>query len=122
MPDMISISPFVIGFEDIDRSKIRIAGGKGANLGELSRIERIPVPDGFCITTEAFKRIMEEDVSVKDLLEQLSLLKVDDRNKITQLSREIRSLIECIAVPEEIHNEIIRFHSILGEEHAYARW
>ncbi|QHT71849.1 phosphoenolpyruvate synthase [Rhodocytophaga rosea] len=114
------MSPFVIGFEDIDRSKIRIAGGKGANLGELIRIEGIQVPEGFCISTEAFKRIIGENSSINGLLESLSLLKVEDRIKIAQLSGEIRSLIEAIAIPKDIEDEVTHFLSILGEEHAYA--
>jgi pyruvate,water dikinase len=55
---MISTSSLVLRFRDIDKTKHNLVGGKGANLGELSRIEGIRVPDGFCITTEAFKRIM----------------------------------------------------------------
>jgi hypothetical protein len=39
----------VFGFEDIDRTKIALVGGKGANLGEISRIEGIRVPEGFCV-------------------------------------------------------------------------
>ena len=35
-----------------------MVGGKGANLGELSRIEGVQVPDGFCLTTEAYKEIV----------------------------------------------------------------
>ena len=45
-----------ISFQDIDRSKSMIVGGKGANLGELSRIQGISVPEGFCVTTEAYKK------------------------------------------------------------------
>jgi rifampicin phosphotransferase len=37
----------VPGFEDIDKTKIMVTGGKGANLGENSRIEGIRVPEGF---------------------------------------------------------------------------
>lgn len=35
---------YVLGFNDIDKTKIMVAGGKGANLGELSRIEGVCVP------------------------------------------------------------------------------
>ena len=49
------MSSYVLGFQDIDKTEHRVAGGKGANLGELSRIEGIRVPEGFCISTEAFK-------------------------------------------------------------------
>ena len=63
MANIISMSSFVLGFQDIDKTKLKVVGGKGANLGELTRIEGIHVPDGFCISTEAFKRIIGEIVS-----------------------------------------------------------
>ena len=97
-----------------------VVGGKGANLGELSRIEGIRVPDGFCISTEAFRRIIGETSSIEELLDQLSLLKVEDRDKIGELSGEIRRIIEGIAIPEDISEEIARQLSRLGERNAYA--
>jgi Pyruvate phosphate dikinase, AMP/ATP-binding domain len=48
----------VLGLEEIDETQVALVGGKGANLGELSRIEGIRVPPGFCVTTDAFRRIM----------------------------------------------------------------
>jgi phosphoenolpyruvate synthase/pyruvate phosphate dikinase len=87
------MSSYVLGFQDIDKTKIMVVGGKGANLGEISKVEGIRVPDGFCISTEAFKRIIGETPSINELLDQLSLLKVEDRNKIRELSGEIRRLI-----------------------------
>src|SRR3954463_573698 len=95
-------SSYVLGFQEIDKTKLMLVGGKGANLGELSRIEGIRVPDGFCISTEAFKRIIEETPSLNELLDQLSLLKVEDRDKIAELSRDIRRVIEAIAIPQDI--------------------
>ncbi len=113
-------SPFVLGFSDIDKTKLMVAGGKGANLGELSMIEGIQVPDGFCISTEVFKRIVGERSLINGLLDQLSLLKVEDRNKISELSAEIREAIENIAIPQDIDEEIARFLSETGEKNAYA--
>jgi len=56
------MSRYVLGFQEIDQTQVEIVGGKGALLGELSRIEGIRVPAGFCLTTEAFHRIMAEAV------------------------------------------------------------
>jgi phosphoenolpyruvate synthase/pyruvate phosphate dikinase len=114
------MSPFVLYFHDIDKTKLTIVGGKGANLGELTRIEGIHVPDGFCISTEAFKRIIVETSSINQLLHQLSLLKVEDRDKISELSGEIRRIIEGIAIPEDINSAITCLLSKLGENNAYA--
>jgi rifampicin phosphotransferase len=49
------MTTYVLGFADIDRSSSSVVGGKGANLGELARIEGIRVPDGFCVTTDAYR-------------------------------------------------------------------
>ncbi|HHW00951.1 MAG TPA: phosphoenolpyruvate synthase [Clostridiaceae bacterium] len=114
------MSSYVLDFQDIDKTKIMVVGGKGANLGELSRIKGIHVPEGFCISTEAFKRIIEDKSSINELLEQLSLLKVEDRVEIVELSREIRKVIEGIAIPEDINEEITCFLSRIGEKSPYA--
>jgi pyruvate,water dikinase len=114
------MSHLVLGFQDIDKTKRRVVGGKGANLGELFKIEGIHVPDGFCISTEAFKRIIVETPAINELLDQLSLLKVKDRDKIGELSGEIRRIMEGIAIPQDIHEEITRHLSGFGEKNAYA--
>jgi pyruvate,water dikinase len=111
---------YVLGFQDIDKTKIGVVGGKGANLGELSRVAGILVPEGFCISTIAFQRILEETSSIHKLLDQLSLLGVDERDKVRELSEEICRIIEGIAIPEDIGDEIARFLSKLGEQNAYA--
>ncbi|MDF5716315.1 MAG: phosphoenolpyruvate synthase [Rhizonema sp. NSF051] len=114
------MSSFVLCFQDIDKTKITVVGGKGANLGELSKIEGIHVPDGFCISTEAFKRIIRETSSINELLDRLSHLLVEDRDKIGELSGEIRRVIEGIAIPQDINEEITRLLSRLDEKNAYA--
>ncbi|MDF2570462.1 MAG: pyruvate phosphate dikinase PEP/pyruvate-binding protein, partial [Sporomusa sp.] len=114
------MSHFVLSFQDIDKTKLSVVGGKGANLGELNKVDGIRVPGGFCITTEAYKRIIEELPSINELLDQLSLLKVKDRDKISQLSSEIRTTIEGTMVPQDISDEIIQHLLQLGEKDAYA--
>jgi pyruvate,water dikinase len=54
------IDRYVLGFHDVDQTQVALVGGKGAHLGELSRIEGVRVPDGFCVTTHAFERIMTD--------------------------------------------------------------
>ncbi|MEC5146062.1 phosphoenolpyruvate synthase [Chitinophaga sp. 212800010-3] len=117
---MISKGSFVLSFREIDRTKLAVAGGKGANLGELSGINGIHVPDGFCITTEAFERIIVEIPLINRLLEQLALLKVDSRHQISALSTGIRKLIEEAAIPRDIVDEIFRQLSRFEEGAAYA--
>jgi rifampicin phosphotransferase len=110
----------VLGFQEIDKTKITLVGGKAANLGELLKIEGIPVPDGFCISTEVFQRIIGATPSINERLDRLSLLKTEDRRKISELSGEIRTLIEGMAIPADIQAEFTRHLSALGDEKAYA--
>ena len=111
---------YAIGFQDLDKTKVMVAGGKGANLGELSRIDGIRIPDGFCITTAAFQRIMRETSSIDALLDRLSLLETEDRDEIKGLSGEIRRAIEGTAIPGDIEEAISGLLSSLGEDDAYA--
>jgi phosphoenolpyruvate synthase/pyruvate phosphate dikinase len=114
------MSSFVLRFEDIDKTKFEVAGGKGANLGELFRMDGISVPDGFCISTEVFKRIKQVTPAINKLLDQLSRLKLEDKNEIVELSRGIRKIIEETAIPEDVKEEITSHLSAVGEKNAYA--
>jgi rifampicin phosphotransferase len=82
------MNSYVLDFTDIDKSKFQIVGGKGDNLGELSKIRGIRVPDGFCVTTEAYKEIVESSPELNVLIDKLSLLNADDREEIRKLSKK----------------------------------
>ncbi|HEY6654395.1 MAG TPA: PEP/pyruvate-binding domain-containing protein, partial [Solirubrobacterales bacterium] len=111
---------YVLGFQEIDQTQVAIVGGKGAHLGELSRIEGIRVPAGFCVTTDAFRRIMAEAPSIDEWLDRLSRLNPDDREAVRTLSAEIRQTIEGIAIPDDLARAITRALARLGEHAAYA--
>ncbi|MGH8973301.1 MAG: rifamycin-inactivating phosphotransferase [Acidimicrobiia bacterium] len=111
---------YVLGFQEIDQTQVAVVGGKGAHLGELSRIEGISVPAGFCVTTDAFQRIMAEAPSIDDRLDRLSRLKPDDREAIGALSADIRRTLEGIAIPDDLAAAITRPLAQLGEQAAYA--
>jgi pyruvate,water dikinase len=110
----------VLSFQEIDQSQVAVVGGKGAHLGELSRIEGLRVPAGFCVTTDAFQRIMADASSVGDRLDQLSRLSPDDREPIGTLSAEIRQIVEGIAIPDDLAAAITRAVARLGERAPYA--
>ena len=111
---------YVLDFEDIDQTRVALVGGKGAHLGELSRIEGIRVPAGFCVTTEAFQRIMAEAPSVDELLGRLARLQPDDRDAIRTISAEIRQTFEGIPIPDHLADAITGRLAQLGEEAGYA--
>ncbi|WP_326648243.1 rifamycin-inactivating phosphotransferase [Streptomyces sp. NBC_01750] len=114
------IEQYVLDLQEVDEMQVAVAGGKGAHLGGLSRIGGIRVPGGFCVTTDAFRRITAEAPSIDDRLDQLSRLNPDDREAIRTLSAQIRRTIEGIAIPGDLAAAITRALAQLGEQAAYA--
>jgi rifampicin phosphotransferase len=111
---------YVVGLREIDETQVAVVGGKGAHLGELSGIEGIRVPPGFCVTTDAFRRIMGEAPSIDDQLGELSRLNADDREGIRALSAEIRRTFEAVAIPDDVAAAITLALAAFGEHAAYA--
>ena len=111
----------VLDLYEIDRTQVALVGGKGAQLGELARIEGIRVPAGFCVTTDAFRRVLAAAPSpIDELLDELSRLTPEDGEAIRTLSAEIRDLLEGTAVPDDLAAAISRSLTRLGEDVAYA--
>lgn len=111
---------YVWDLHEADETQVAVVGGKGAHLGGLSGIEGIRVPGGFCVTTDAFRRIMAEAPSIDDRLDQLSRLNPDDREAVRTLSAEIRRTIEGTAIPGDLAAAITRALDRLGEQTACA--
>lgn len=111
---------YLLSFREIDRSDITAAGGKGANLGELSRISGIQVPEGFCVTTDVYKAITGSNPALNSLLDELAHLKVEQREQISHISAKIRSTIENIPIPADISEALGKYLTKFGEQDAYA--
>jgi rifampicin phosphotransferase len=111
---------YTLDFEEIDRTQLAVVGGKGAHLGVLSRIEGVSVPAGYCVTTDAFRRIMAEAPSIDERLDRLSRLKPEDREAIRALTAEIRHALERIAIPDDLAMAITQPLARLGEHAGYA--
>jgi pyruvate,water dikinase len=111
---------YVLDFEEIDKTMVSVAGGKGASLGELSQISGIHVPPGFCVTTNLYHEIIGKNPMVNSLLEQLVQLKTDQAKEITELAKKIRKVIEEISIPKYFTEEIISHLEQTGKSYAYA--
>jgi pyruvate,water dikinase len=111
---------YTLGFQEIDKTKLALVGGKGANLGELSRIEGIRVPEGFCVTTEAYKSIVEQTPKLNALLDQLTLLKIEDVEGVRVISKKIRNAIEATPIGRNIDEAVADHLAKLGEKDPYA--
>lgn len=111
---------YILSFKEIQKTDLMAVGGKGLNLGRLSKIDSISVPKGFCVTTEAYHKTVAQNVEFHTRLDQLALLHADDREKIREISGLLRQIIREIEISKEIKDEIITQVSGFGAEHAYA--
>jgi rifampicin phosphotransferase len=110
----------VMAFDELDQRSVALVGGKGAHLGELSRMGRISVPDGFCVTTQGFRDVIAAEPSLAALLERLGRLDGDDAEAIRAITAELRQTVEGIAIPDELSDAIARAYARLGERVACA--
>ena len=114
------MSSLVLGFQEIEKTQLFLVGGKGLKLGELSKIHGIQVPEGFCVTTEAYQKALEQNEAFHVLLDQLTMLKVDDRDQIGEISRKIRQIIMEVEIPSDVAGAVAYYLSEFGENCAYA--
>ena len=114
------MNTYVLSFHEIDQTKFMLAGGKGANLGELSRINEIRVPEGFCVTTKAHRQITESNQELNRLLDEIARLRPEEREQISKESAKIRALIESTPLSNGIAHEITHHLAKLGENDAFA--
>ncbi|MDQ0914859.1 phosphoenolpyruvate synthase [Paenibacillus sp. V4I5] len=114
------MSSLVLGFQEMEKTQLLLVGGKGLNLGELSQIEGIQVPEGFCVTTVGYQKAIEQNETYRALLDRLTMLKVEDRDQIGEISRKIRQIITEVEIPSDVVTAVTHYLSQFGDEHAYA--
>jgi len=114
------MSSLVLGFQEIEKTQLLLVGGKGLNLGELSKIQGIQVPEGFCITTVGYQKAIEQNETFQALLDQLTMLKIEDRDQIGEISKKIRQIIMEVKIPSDVAKAVADYLSQFGDEHAYA--
>ncbi|WP_020614857.1 phosphoenolpyruvate synthase [Paenibacillus daejeonensis] len=110
----------VLDLKQVDRTQVLLAGGKGTNLGELSKLRGIRVPDGFTVTTTAFRLAMDSNASYTELLDRLSRLSLAEREEVMNLSRAIRETILSTAIPPDTEQAICHSLSHFDDDQAYA--
>ena len=92
---------YVVKFEDLNKSDIGIAGGKGANLGELTQAG-IPVPPGFVVTAETYQKFME-DAGINDkVMDILDKIDINDTKALQAASEEIKAIINETPIPDDM--------------------
>nr|WP_300152168.1 rifamycin-inactivating phosphotransferase [Propionicimonas sp.] len=114
------MAEYVMSVEQIGPTLLPLVGGKAANLGELSRLPGVNVPDGFCVTTDAYADIVARDDHLHRLLEGLAGVAGGDLEGIRSVSARIRDAIEALSIPAGISGAIAGQLHRLGDTEAYA--
>lgn len=96
---------YVRWLKELGRGDIRVAGGKGANLGEMMRAG-LPVPPGFVVTVDAYRRFYEASGIGGAIEERLSGLDVDDDAALREAAEAIQSRVRGAAIPDEVRRAI----------------
>src|SRR6185312_13637755 len=103
---------FIKQFDELGRDDIEQAGGKGANLGELTRAG-LPVPPGFVILTDAYRAYVAEH-QLADKIVGLAG-PTDDPAGYESASEQIRALF-AEEVSDSLRAEIADQYAILGDD------
>jgi len=103
-------------FEDLGRDAVNLAGGKGANLGEMIRAG-IPVPSGFSILTGTYERFMVETGAASDILPYLTKLPEEREQRYEEISRAIRNIIETKDMARDMKDTITQSYERLSQRY-----
>lgn len=110
----------VLEFREMEKTRLTLVGGKGLNLGELSKMTGINVPDGFCVTTEGYRQVFANNETYRSLVNQLTTFKSEELEQISVTSRKIRQLISETEIPSEVVKDVTSYLSRFGDGQAYA--
>jgi pyruvate,water dikinase len=103
-----------IWFDDLRKDDVPTVGGKNANLGEMIAAG-IPVPPGFAITAQAYKKFIEATGTADKIYKILGGIDLKDPSQGQDASDKIRKLIESTPIPDDMKNEIIQSYKELSK-------
>jgi len=103
----------VVWFGEVDKRDLSLVGGKGANLGEMTKAG-IPVPPGFIVTTEGYFQFLEKSGLKEQIEEMLKPLDSNDGEQLDQIAASIKKLITEAEIPKSVAEEIRESYRRLG--------
>lgn len=110
---------YTLPFSQISAADLPLVGGKGANLGEMSRAN-FPVPPGFCVTTHAFHDFVAACPQMADFYTALGSIPADDLMATRKIGAQIRQALTATPIPEAIATAVAHTHHALDPQAAYA--
>ncbi len=105
--------PLVAFFKDLDKHDTLLVGGKGANLGEMTKAG-FPVPNGFVVTVNAYDAFLEENNLAKHVYDILATTDVNDPHQLSSASTRIQKMVTNGVFPEIAAKEVIKAYKKLS--------
>jgi len=103
----------IVWFNEVTKDDVNLVGGKGANLGEMTRAE-IPVPPGFVVTADAYFDFIEESKLEEGIRNLLQPLDSNDSKQLQKIAAQVKQLILDAAMPDKLAGEIRESYIKLG--------
>jgi len=107
-------------FNELGKNDTDIAGGKGASLGEMTQAD-VPVPPGFVIIADAFRKLIQDNSIVEKIDNILNGVDINNTETVDQASEEIRELIKNSQTSQDVSNEITKAFNDLDAEFVAVR-
>ncbi|MFH1521949.1 MAG: phosphoenolpyruvate synthase [archaeon] len=104
---------YIAWLSDLSKNDLSLAGGKGANLGEMFN-SKFPVPQAFVVTTDSFYHFLKEAKLEDKIKLILNKIDVDNTDSLTEKAKEIREMIIGADMPKNLENEIIEAYDHLN--------
>lgn len=109
----------IVLFKDVGKDDVDLVGGKGANLGEMTRAG-LPVPPGFIVTAEAYFNFLDEAGLRDEIAKVLADLDHNNNKALDKASDTIKYLISSAKMSEQIAAEIrYAYRDLSGDEDIY---
>ena len=110
---MSTDAPVVCWFEEVNKGSVDLVGGKCSSLGELINAG-IRVPPGFAVTTEGYRRFMDEANISGKIFERLEGLDHEDMAALESASEEIRGMIEAAPFSIDFQDDVGEYYRQLS--------
>jgi pyruvate,water dikinase len=109
----------IVWFSEVGKKDIPLVGGKGANLGEMTKAG-LPVPPGFVVTADAYFNYVKKSGLEKKLMALLKNCDPENSKKLQSVSRDIKRLIMASPLPKNLEQEIADAYETMGDDIAVA--
>ena len=103
----------ILWFNEVTKDDVPTVGGKGANLGEMTRA-KIPVPPGFIVTAGTYFDFLKKSKLTDKISRLLKPLNPDNSNQLHQIAGQVKQLISDTPIPPEIAGEIEQAYKKMG--------